>query len=224
MLNEKLTPYFAVAELIARTFPDAEVVLHDMSVPQHSVVYVANGEVTGRKIGQTFHHLIEKAVFAGNPEDGVVDNYLFKKDGRLIRSSSLLIRNEKKELIGALCINIDTTRASELIDWANKILHGKPKADNEAQRTLPDQSDQTAVNLPGKEDSVRQFVNNMIDSMVNELIAEGRNSREDRLQLIRFMDERGVFLVKGSMEYVAGKLGLSKVTLYGYLDEIHGKR
>ena len=122
MQNEKLIPYFSVAELIARTFPDAEVVLHDMSTPQHSVVYVANGEVTGRKIGQTFHHLIEKAVFAGNPEDGVVDNYLFKKDGRLIRSSSLLIRNEKKELIGALCINIDTTRANDLMNWAQSLL------------------------------------------------------------------------------------------------------
>ena len=52
----------------------------------------------------------------------------------------------------------------------------------------------------------------------------GKKTKEDRLELIRFMDERGVFLVKGSMEYVAGKLGLSKVTLYGYLDKIHGKR
>ena len=60
--------------------------------------------------------------------------------------------------------------------------------------------------------------------MDNELTAEGRNSRDDRLELIRVMDERGVCLVRGSMEYVAGKLGLSKVALYGYLDEIHGKR
>lgn len=224
MQNEKLIPYFSVAELIARTFPDAEVVLHDMSAPQHSVVYVANGEVTGRKIGQTFHHLIEKAVFAGNPEDGVVDNYLFKKDGRLIRSSSLLIRNEKKELIGALCINIDTTRANDLMNWAASLLHGKPKVAGEGQKVIAEHSESETVALPAKEDSVRQFVNNMIDSMVNELIAEGRNRRDDRLELIRFMDERGVFLVKGSMEYVAGKLGLSKVTLYGYLDEIHGKR
>ena len=74
------------------------------------------------------------------------------------------------------------------------------------------------------EESVRQFVNNMVDSMIRELELEGKHTKEDRLELIRFMDERGVFLVKGSMEYVAGKLGLSKVTLYGYLDKIHGKR
>lgn len=128
MQNTKLTPYLAVAELIARTFPDAEVVLHDMAMPQHSVIYVANGNVTGRKVGQTFHHLIEKAVFAGNPEDGIVDNYFFKKDGKLIRSSSLLIRDEKRELIGALCINVDTTQASALMQLAENLLNGKRKS------------------------------------------------------------------------------------------------
>lgn len=219
MQNTKLTPYLAVAELIARTFPDAEVVLHDMAMPQHSVIYVANGNVTGRKVGQTFHHLIEKAVFAGNPEDGIVDNYFFKKDGKLIRSSSLLIRDEKRELIGALCINVDTSQASALMQLAENLLNGKRKSSEQ------EHLEQTPLALANsKEESVRQFVNTMVDSMVKELIVEGKNSREDRLELIRFMDERGVFLVKGSMEYVAGKLGLSKVTLYGYLDEIHGKR
>lgn len=222
MQNTKLQSYLSVAELIARTFPNAEVVLHDLSMPQHSVIYVANGSVTGRKVGQTFHHLIEKAVFAGNPEDGVVDNYFFKKDDKLIRSSSLLIRDEKHELIGALCINIDTTQATALLNLAQGLLHG---AKNEmCDLTQAGNAYDANDSAPAKEESVRQFVNNMIDSMINELNASGKQSREDRLELIRFMDERGVFLVKGSMEYVAGKLGLSKVTLYGYLDKIHGKR
>lgn len=226
MSNKNLLPYFSVAELIARTFPDAEVVLHDLSLPQHSVIYVANGIVTGRKVGQTFHHLIEKAVFAGNPEDGVVDNYTFEKDGRQIRSSSLLIRNEQKKLIGALCINIDTTQASALLNLAQGLLTGRRADTNSGSKALPDSLGQSCPVTVEKsnEESVRQFVNNMVDSMIRELELEGKHTKEDRLELIRFMDERGVFLVKGSMEYVAGKLGLSKVTLYGYLDKIHGKR
>lgn len=227
-MNKNLLSYVSVAELIARTFPNAEVVLHDLSKPQHSVVYVANNSVTGRKVGQTFHHLIEKAVFAGNPADGVVDNYFFKKEGKQIRSSSLLIRNEAGELIGALCINVDVTAAQHIIDLASGLLQGRAKG----EKSKSDLSD-SACTLPAvsanfealeKEQSVQHFVNNMVDSMINELNADGKKTKEDRLELIRFMDERGVFLVKGSMEYVAGKLGLSKVTLYGYLDKIHGKR
>ena len=227
-MNKNLLSYVSVAELIARTFPNAEVVLHDLSKPQHSVVYVANNSVTGRKVGQTFQHLIEKAVFAGNPADGVVDNYFFKKEGKQIRSSSLLIRNEAGELIGALCINVDVTAAQQIIDLASGLLQGRAKG----EKSKSDLSD-SACTLPAvsanfealeKEQSVQHFVNNMVDSMINELNADGKKTKEDRLELIRFMDERGVFLVKGSMEYVAGKLGLSKVTLYGYLDKIHGKR
>ena len=227
-MNKNLLSYVSVAELIARTFPNAEVVLHDLSKPQHSVVYVANNSVTGRKVGQTFHHLIEKAVFAGNPADGVVDNYFFKKEGKQIRSSSLLIRNEAGELIGELCINVDVTAAQQIIDLASGLLQGRAKG----EKSKSDLSD-SACTLPAvsanfealeKEQSVQHFVNNMVDSMINELNADGKKTKEDRLELIRFMDERGVFLVKGSMEYVAGKLGLSKVTLYGYLDKIHGKR
>ena len=227
-MNKNLLSYVSVAELIARTFPNAEVVLHDLSKPQHSVVYVANNSVTGRQVGQTFHHLIEKAVFAGNPADGVVDNYFFKKEGKQIRSSSLLIRNEAGELIGALCINVDVTAAQQIIDLASGLLQGRAKG----EKSKSDLSD-SACTLPAvsanfealeKEQSVQHFVNNMVDSMINELNADGKKTKEDRLELIRFMDERGVFLVKGSMEYVAGKLGLSKVTLYGYLDKIHGKR
>lgn len=223
MKNEKLIPYLSVAELIARTFPDAEVVLHDMSIPQHSVVYVANENVTGRKVGQTFQHLIEKAVFAGNPEDGVVDNYFFEKDGKRIRSSTLLIRDGKK-LIGALCINIDTIKASAMLQLFNNWINGKPSAASLSSQAMENNDLDDSYEATSNKESVKQFVKNLVDTMVHELVVEGRNSKEDRLDLIRFMDERGIFLVKGSMEYVAGKLGLSKVTLYGYLDQIHGKR
>ena len=134
------------------------------------------------------------------------------------------LEDEKKELIGALCVNIDTTKAVAMLQLFNNWANGKPSA-----ASLSSLASEAKMQIdPGtateSKESVKQFVKSMIDTMVHELVVEGRNSKEDRLDLIRFMDERGVFLVKGSMEYVAGKLGLSKVTLYGYLDQIHGKR
>lgn len=38
------------------------------------------------------------------------------------------------------------------------------------------------------------------------------------------MDEKGIFLVKGSIDKVANFMGVSKVTVYSYLDAIKGKR
>ncbi len=47
--------------------------------------------------------------------------------------------------------------------------------------------------------------------------------RHEKIELIRFMDEKGIFLMKGSVEKVASLLGISKVTVYSYLDEIKNK-
>ena len=47
--------------------------------------------------------------------------------------------------------------------------------------------------------------------------------RHEKIELIRFMDEKGIFLMKGSVEKVAEQLGISKVTVYSYLDEVKKK-
>lgn len=52
----------------------------------------------------------------------------------------------------------------------------------------------------------------------------GNLKRKDNIGLIRFMDEKGVFLVKGAIDKVAESLDLSKVTIYSYLDEVRGKK
>lgn len=72
------------------------------------------------------------------------------------------------------------------------------------------------------EGSVLKTVYAMIDRMT-ERVRAGRSSsavltREERLPLVRFMDTRGVFLVKGALDYAAERLGVSKVTLYSALD------
>lgn len=49
-------------------------------------------------------------------------------------------------------------------------------------------------------------------------------TRDERVEKIRSMENKGVFLMKGSVEQVAAKMGVNKVTIYSYLDEVHGKR
>lgn len=48
----------------------------------------------------------------------------------------------------------------------------------------------------------------------------GELKRKEKIKLIKFMDEKGVFLIKKSIDKVAEKLGISKITVYSYLDEL----
>lgn len=44
--------------------------------------------------------------------------------------------------------------------------------------------------------------------------------RAEKQMAIRRLDERGAFLVRGAAEDVAGWMGVSKVTIYSYLNAI----
>lgn len=45
-------------------------------------------------------------------------------------------------------------------------------------------------------------------------------SRSQKQTAIRLLDERGAFLLRGATEDVAGWMGVSKVTIYSYLNAI----
>lgn len=211
-MHPLLSRYIPIANLIVKTFgDDVEVVLHDLRHPQNSVVYVANSHVTGRVIGESFQHLIAKALEAQKADEGILANYYFEQNGRKIRSSTLFIRTDEGDLIGALCINIDTTRVMSQLQWLQTLLPGLSLT-LEPQSTPPHGAD-------SKEDSdILQTVNALIDRILEE--NPNPKNRDERLQLIRFMESRGVFLVKGAMDRVAEKLKMSKVTLYADLDEV----
>lgn len=108
--------YFPIVDMIAGSFgPACEVVVHDLSQPKNSVVYVANGTVTGRQVGQSFDHLVKLVLLNKQFQNDRMINYRFDlPDGKKIKSSSALIRDEQGEVIGMLCINIDLTASLAL--------------------------------------------------------------------------------------------------------------
>ena len=215
-MQSLLDRYIPIAELIVKTFgEDVEVVLHDLRHPQNSVIYVANGRVTGRTVGESFQHLISKALDSTDSDNSILPNYYFEQNGRKIRSSSLFIRDDDGELVGALCINIDTSRALAQAKWLESLVPGLQLSINSENKNNHRESSDQA-------DDILQTVNALIDRILEE--NPNPKNREERLQLIGFMETRGVFLVKGALDRVAEKLKMSKVTLYADLDEVRKKQ
>ena len=66
-------------------------------------------------------------------------------------------------------------------------------------------------------------VNRAIDELMQMAEAQirlpiGQMSRAQKQQVVRFLDERGAFNLKKSVETVADALGVSRFTVYNYLD------
>lgn len=209
-MNEVLKKFVPLADMIAQTIgPHCEVVLHDMATPLQSVVYIANNTVTGRKIGDGFNLIISDVLSSRHFENDMLCNYSFRtSDGKLIKSSTTLLRDENGLVIGAMCINIDTTVITENIKWL--------------QNLLPDATANMAESRDNNAPHVLEVVNEVIDKIFNSR-DEKKMSHDEKMELMRQMDSRGIFLTKGAIEKVAEKMGVSKVTVYSYLDELKNK-
>ena len=46
-------------------------------------------------------------------------------------------------------------------------------------------------------------------------------SREDKQRAVRLLDERGAFILRRAVEDVADAMGVSRITIYNYLNAIH---
>jgi len=211
-MNPTIAQYVPVADLIVQTFgEDCEVVLHDLETPQRSVVYVANNRVTGREIGQNFEHLVPQVILSDKLENDIVANYYFtSKDGKLIKSSTALLRDFDGNIVGAMCINLDTSKITQNIAWL--------------QALLPDISRREAAEeVAEKPPHITEIVTDLINKIIGKQDASSLR-REEKLEMISFMDSRGIFLMKGAVEQVAAKMNITKVTVYSYLDEVRGKK
>lgn len=65
-----------------------------------------------------------------------------------------------------------------------------------------------------------------LDRLIDAVEAElgdrlPRLSREDKQRAVRLLDERGAFTLRRAVEDVADALGVSRITVYNYLNAIH---
>ena len=81
---------------------------------------------------------------------------------------------------------------------------------------------ETVIDPTRREDlhgAVDRIVNTVEDLMGGRL---GDLSREKKQAAVRILDEQGVFLIRKSVETVAKAMGVSRITIYNYLNAIRG--
>jgi hypothetical protein len=75
-----------------------------------------------------------------------------------------------------------------------------------------------AVRLPALHGALER----LIDGVERELGARLPDlSRRDKQAAIRMLDERGAFILRRAVEDVADAMGVSRITVYNYLNSLH---
>lgn len=205
--HPKLQALFPVAEGIAETFgKNVEVVFHDLSQPENSLIYMV-GNITERKLGAPITNLVLQTIQQkGNNAPNLIGYQTSTKDGKTLKSSTIFVRDDSEKIIGCMCINLDIT--DFLI--CQKILGYYTKTDK------PDEG----VTQEEFYNDVNEAMGGIVQSVLSNYPAPVKlMEKEDKLNVVKKLEEKGVFLVKGAIDHVASILGVSRYTIYNYLDE-----
>ena len=126
------------------------------------------------------------------------------KDGKILKSSSVYIRDESGKVSGILGINYDIS----MMQLFENSLHDFISADQHASRE-PERITLNVADL--LDDLIRQA-----DELVGKPVA--LMTKDDKVKAIRYLSNSGALLITKSGDKIAKHFGISKYTLYSYLD------
>lgn len=190
-----------------------EIVLHDLANPERSILAIANGHVTGRQVGGSVLGgprqdlgiiAVRRAMEDHSSSDPIiVENYsTLAPDGRLLRSSTVVYRDSSGQPFASLCINADLSGVAA----AHSVLAGilglgsapEPRADEPRD--------------------MEQLMAEIIQVACPGGVAGMK--KPQKVEAVRQMQDRGIFIVKGGIEKAAAALGVTRYTIYNYLEQI----
>jgi D-arginine utilization repressor len=194
-----LEPHLPVCEAIVALFhPFAEVAVHD--IRRDRIVAIWN-PISERKVGD--RSLIDE--LPEYSEDARVIGPYPKvlADGRAITSVTVVLHNSKDAKRGLLCINFDRSPFDGTIELLSRF--AAPVQERPAELFDRDWREQIVL-LVDEECRARR-------------LRRDRLTRSQRLDLVRLMDERGLFSTRHAAAHASRALGVSRTTIYALLKE-----
>ncbi|GHG96010.1 helix-turn-helix transcriptional regulator [Pseudodonghicola xiamenensis] len=197
--NPLLDQLDQIARGVAETFaPFCEVVLHDLTDPDHAIVAIYNN-LSQRQVGDPATELgLNRIADKDFPQ--VLAAYANQfRDGRRVKSTSIGIRDAGGDYVAALCINVNMTLFDNL-----------RSAFDEFCRTGPHQAPIESLN-PASAAALRAA----IERFAAQRAKTPRSlDPSERKLLIRELEEAGFLDVRRAIETVSAQLGVSRSTVY----------
>lgn len=190
-----------IAQGVSQMFSDiCEVVISDIDQPDHAILRIYNGHVTGRKVGDPLSNMGLKLSKTKDAQDYI--NYPAKtKDGRMLKCTTIQLKTE--DAFFGFGINIDITNFAM------------------AQNTL----DQLMLMRTEFEDSFGDKPNDLLQTSIAQAIeAVGKPpammNKQDRMKVVQHLHQAGLLQIQKSVNEIAEALNISRYTVYNYLREL----
>ena len=209
MENLTFTTLKQLARGLAEQFgSNCEIVIHDLSKEHidNSIVHIENGQVTGRKLGGSPSNIVIEAL-QKNPNE-LKDQYAYltrTDNGRILKSTTIYIRGNDDRPRYVFAINYDITNLLALESTIKSITATGDDVNADQPTPIP------------------MDVNQLLDELITQSVElvgvpVAYMTKEDKIKAIQFLNDSGAFLITKSGDKVSKFFGISKYTLYSYVN------
>ena len=208
--RELLNSYCMFSSCLSTYLGDAyEIVVHSFGEGDRFILKIINGGLSGRtaddKIPDSAYIAVEQLelrVRHGDPP--ITVSFSVNPDGRKFKSASIGIVGSQKRLIGMLCINccLDVPFSDIIRSFA-----------------LPSYLDSASLPLQVSDSSrydtaLTQTITKVRDSVMNDPDIPAKFKRKE---IVRQLNDSGVFKVKNAIQICAETLGITIATIYMHI-------
>ena len=189
------------AALAAQFGPSCEVVIHDLTAQD------PDGQVSGRQVGDGPSSVVMAQLLGGDPDPADHLAYLTRTPGgKILKSSTLYIRDDTGRVDAIFSINYDISALLMVENAIGDLTRSTREPDIQKAERI------TVLN-----------VGDVLDRLIEQSVALAGKpvalmNKDDRMRAVRFLNEHGAFLITKSSDKVAKFFGISKYTLYSYID------
>ena len=216
-MYKSLEPYAKLVYFLSAALGDnCEIALHDLTSKDQEIVAISNNPISGREVGAklsnlSLHYLEEKQYLN---HDYVMNYKTVGNDGKLMRAATYFIKEEGREMpVGMLCINVNISDLEYLTSTIKKILGIKEEKDIEFKMDNP-----VEILSSPLDEMIDMYIKESLEKMgfPSYFLAERLNV-DEKIKVVKYLQEKGTFKVKGAIVLVAEKLAVSEPTVYRYL-------
>ena len=224
-----LHQYTLLVNFLGKTLgPDYEVVLHDITCEPSKVIAIANSHISDRTVGSPTTNAALQMLAANSYK---TNNYLYNyqvstEDGRILRASTMFIKDDDGSPIGLLGINFDDSRYKDFCKKLFTNIHP-----DDFLKVIPAFSPTASVlenpiaQPASLADDFSMDISTLMEKSFNTVTVSlatplERLTQQEKRTIVQKLQERGVFKLKGGISFVAKRLSCSPATVYRYLGEL----
>ena len=193
--------------LVIQFGPSCEVLIHDLQGDlDTSLVYIENGTITNRHVGDGPSHVVLDVLNYDDGSEGRFGYLTKTKDGRILKSSTMYIRDDNGNIAYLLGINQDIT-----------------------EFVMMHRSFESLIGIGQAEAGTVEKITTSVSELLDDLLLEAERlvgkpgplmNKVERLKAISYLNEKGAFLISKSSEKIAEYFNISKFTLYSDLNTV----